>query len=49
MKQNGIYIGRTEILYNYGRYGYTRGNGFLSTPPSRVATEVTFYNYKSII
>lgn len=27
MKQNGIYMGRTEILYNYGRYGYTRGNG----------------------
>lgn len=27
MKQNGIFLGRTEILYNYGRYGYTRGNG----------------------
>ena len=27
MKQNGIYMGRTEILYNYGRFGYTRGNG----------------------
>lgn len=27
MKQNGIFMGRTEILYNYGRFGYTRGNG----------------------
>lgn len=27
MKQNGIFLGRTEILYNYGRFGYTRGNG----------------------
>ena len=27
MKQNGMYMGRTEILYNYGRFGYTRGNG----------------------
>ena len=27
MKQNGIFLGRTEILYPYGRYGWTRGNG----------------------
>ena len=27
MKQNGIFKGRTEILYPYGRYGWTRGNG----------------------
>ena len=25
--QQGIFKGRTQIPYNYSRYGYTRGNG----------------------
>lgn len=27
MKQNGIFKGRVQICYAYGRYGYTRGGG----------------------
>ena len=27
MTQIGIYRGRTEVRYNYGRFGWTRGNG----------------------
>lgn len=27
MKQTGIFEGRVEVLYNYGRFGWTRGNG----------------------
>ena len=27
MKQTGIFKGRAEVLYNYGRYGWTRGGG----------------------
>lgn len=27
MTQNGIFQGRTRVVYDYGRYGYTRGGG----------------------
>lgn len=27
MRQTGIFAGRTQVVYNYGRYGFTRGGG----------------------
>ena len=27
MRQTGIFAGRTQVVYPYGRYGWTRGGG----------------------
>ena len=27
MKETGVFIGRVKVLYSWGRYGWTRGNG----------------------